>query len=190
MRDLNLHLLDLAQNSITAGASLVTIRITIDDQGWLNMVLKDDGKGMSPELLQRVTSPFATTRTTRKVGLGIPMMMENAEKAGGTLRLQSEEGKGTEMTVTMDRKNIDCLPLGDLSGTILSLILTNPMKPEFLFEGKTPKGECTFDTREVRAALGSDIPLNEPEVAAWLQEALKEEMDPIFGGVTENEIFG
>jgi len=94
------------------------------------------------------------------------------------------------MTVTMDRKNIDCLPLGDLSGTILSLILTNPMKPEFLFEGKTPKGECTFDTREVRAALGSDIPLNEPEVAAWLQEALKEEMDPIFGGVTENEIFG
>ena len=190
MRDLSLHLLDLAQNSITAGASLVTIRITIDDQGWLTMVLKDNGKGMSPELLQRVTSPFATTRTTRKVGLGIPMMMENAEKAGGTLRLQSEEGKGTEMTVTMDRKNIDCLPLGDLSGTILSLILTNPMKPEFLFEGKTPKGECTFDTREVRAALGSDIPLNEPEVAAWLQEALKEEMDPIFGGVTENEIFG
>ena len=184
MRDLSLHLLDLAQNSITAGASLVTIRISIGEDGWLTMVLKDNGKGMSPELLQRVTSPFATARTTRKVGLGIPMMMENAEKAGGTLKLESEVGKGTVMTVTMDTGNIDCLPLGDLSGTVLSLILTNPMYPDFLFEGKTPKGDCTFDTREVRAALGSDIPLNEPEVAAWLQSALKEEIDPIFGGVS------
>jgi len=183
MRDLSLHLLDLAQNSITAGASLVTIRISIDEKGWLTMVLADDGKGMSPELLARVTSPFATTRTTRKVGLGIPMMMENAEKAGGSLKLESEVGKGTTMTVTMDTGNIDCLPLGDLSGTLLSLMMTNPLKPDFLFEGKTPKGECTFDTREVRSALGSNIPLNEPEVAAWLQEALNEEINPILGGM-------
>ena len=183
MRDLSLHLLDLAHNSITAGASLVSIRITVDENGWLTLVLADDGKGMSPELLARVTSPFATTRTTRKVGLGIPMMMENAEKAGGSLRLKSEVGVGTEMTVTMDTRNIDCLPLGDLCGTVLSLIMTNPLSPDFLVEGKTVKGECRFDTREVRAALGHDIPLNEPEVAAWLQEALKEEMEPIFGGV-------
>ena len=183
MRDLSLHLLDLAQNSITAGASLVSIRITVDENGWLTLVLADDGKGMSPELLARVTSPFATTRTTRKVGLGIPMMMENAEKAGGSLRLKSEVGVGTEMTVTMDTRNIDCLPLGDLCGTVLSLIMTNPLSPDFLVEGKTVKGECRFDTREVRAALGHDIPLNEPEVAAWLQEALKEDMEPIFGGV-------
>ena len=183
MRDLSLHLLDLAQNSITAGASLVTIRISVDEQGMLTMVLKDDGRGMSPELLARVTSPFATTRTTRKVGLGIPMMMENAQKAGGSLSIQSEVGKGTEMTVTMDTRNIDCLPLGDLGGTLLSLMLTNPLSPDFLFEGKTPRGECSFDTREVRSALGSDIPLNEPEVAAWLQEALNEEINPIFGGV-------
>ena len=183
MRDLSLHLLDLAQNSITAGASLVSIRITLEENGWLEMVLKDDGRGMSPELLARVTSPFATTRTTRKVGLGIPMMMENAEKAGGTLRLESEVGKGTVMTVTMDTGNIDCLPLGDLEGTLLSLILTNPLHPDFLFEGRTPKGECSFDTREVRAALGGDIPLNEPEVAAWLRDAIHEEMSPIFGGV-------
>jgi len=183
VRDLSLHLLDLAQNSITAGASLVSVRITLEENGWLEMVLKDDGRGMSPELLARVTSPFATTRTTRKVGLGIPMMMENAEKAGGTLRLESEVGKGTVMTVTMDTGNIDCLPLGDLEGTLLSLILTNPLHPDFLFEGRTPKGECSFDTREVRAALGGDIPLNEPEVAAWLRDAIHEEMSPIFGGV-------
>ena len=183
MRDLSLHLLDLAQNSISAGAATVTIRIGIDDNGWLKMTLEDDGKGMSPELLRRVTSPFATTRTTRKVGLGIPMMMENAEKAGGTLHIESEVGRGTVLTVTMDTRNIDCLPLGDLTGTLLSLMLTNPLVPDFVFEGKTPKGECSFDTREVRKVLGSDIPLNEPSVASWLQDALKEEIDPIFGGV-------
>jgi anti-sigma regulatory factor (Ser/Thr protein kinase) len=183
MRDLSLHLLDLAQNSITAGAALVTIRISLDDSGMLTMELIDDGKGMSPELLERVTSPFATTRTTRKVGLGIPMMKENAEKAGGTFLLESEEGKGTRLKATMDTRNIDCLPLGDLGGTLLSLMLTNPLSPDFLFEGKTPKGECSFDTREVRAALGSEIPFNEPSVAAWLKEALEEEMNPIFGGV-------
>ena len=183
MRDLSLHLLDLAQNSITAGANLVTVRMTLEDSGMLTMELEDDGKGMSPELLARVTSPFATTRTTRKVGLGIPMMKENAEKAGGAFMLESEEGKGTKLTASLDTGNIDCLPMGDLSGTLLSLMLTNPLHPDFLFEGKSPKGEGTFDTREVRAALGSDIPFNEPSVAAWLKEALDEEINSIFGGV-------
>lgn len=184
MRDLSLHLLDLTENSISAGASLIEIRMTVSADGWLTMVLKDDGKGMSPELLSRVTSPFATTRTTRKVGLGIPMMQENAEKAEGTLTIRSEVGKGTELTVTMNTKNIDCLPLGDLSGTLLSLMLTNPLAPEFLFEGKTEKGECSFDTREVRNVIGSEIPFNEPSVAQWLKEALDEEINPIFGGVS------
>lgn len=184
MRDLSLHLLDLAQNSITAGATLVGIRITIDDNGWLTMMISDDGKGMAPDLLERVTSPFATTRTTRKVGLGIPLMQENAEKAEGTLTIRSEVGRGTELTVTMNTKNIDCLPLGDLSGTLLSLMLTNPLAPEFLFEGKTVRGECSFDTREVRNVIGSEIPFNEPSVAGWLKEALEEEINPIFGGVS------
>jgi hypothetical protein len=161
----------------------VTIRITVDGNGMLTMELIDNGKGMSPELLERVTSPFATTRTTRKVGLGIPMMKENAEKAGGTFTLESTEGKGTKLTASMDTGNIDCLPLGDISGTLLSLMLTNPLHPDFRFEGKSPKGEGTFDTREVRAVLGSDIPFNEPSVAAWLKEALDEEMNSIFGGV-------
>ena len=108
---------------------------------------------------------------------------ENAEKTGGSFSLESEEGKGTKLTASLDTNNIDCLPLGDLSGTLLSLMLTNPLSPDFLFEGTTPKGSCSFDTREVRAALGSDIPFNEPSVAQWLKEALEEEMNPIFGGV-------
>jgi len=182
VRDLSLHLLDLAQNSIKAGASLVTIRMEVDDNGWLTFELIDDGCGMSPELLSRVTSPFATTRTTRKVGLGIPMMMENAQRAGGDLTIQSEVGKGTTLTVTYDTRNIDSLPMGDLAGTILSLILVNPDRPDFLFEGKSPAGEGRFDTREVRAVLAG-VPLNEPAVTAWMKEALEETINPIFGGV-------
>ena len=181
MRDLSLHLLDLAQNSISAGASLVSVSITVDENGLLTFILKDDGRGMTPDLLASVTSPFATTRTTRKVGLGIPMMMDNAQRAGGDLTITSTVGVGTTLTVTMDTHNIDCLPLGDVAGTLLSLMLTNPLSPDFLFEGQTPKGQCTFDTREVRAVLG-EIPLNEPSVAAWLQDALKQEIEPIFGG--------
>lgn len=182
MRDLSLHLLDLAQNSIKAGASLVTIRLAVDERGLLTMTLTDDGCGMSPELLQRVTSPFATTRTTRKVGLGIPMMMENAQRAGGDLRIESQVGRGTTLTVTYDTHNIDSLPLGDLAGTILSLVLMNPDRPDILFEGRTEKGEGRFDTREIRAAL-SGVPLNEPEVVAWMKDALNETINPIFGGV-------
>lgn len=182
MRDLSLHLLDLAQNSIKAGASLVTIRMTVDENGWLTFELIDDGCGMTSELLSRVTSPFATTRTTRKVGLGIPMMMENAQRAGGDLTIESQVGKGTTLTVTYDTRNIDSLPMGDLAGTILSLILVNPDRPDFLFEGKSPTGEGSFDTREVRAVLAG-VPLNEPAVTAWMKEALEETINPIFGGV-------
>lgn len=182
MRDLSLHLLDLAQNSIKAGASLVSIRLKVDESGWLTLTLKDDGCGMSPELLSRVTSPFATTRTTRKVGLGIPMMMENAQRADGDLHIESEVGKGTTLTVNYDTRNIDSLPLGDLAGTILSLILANPDKPDFLFEGESPKGDGSFDTREIRAVLAG-VPLNEPEIVAWMKDALNETIDPIFGGV-------
>lgn len=181
MRDLSLHLLDLTQNSVTAGASLVEILLTLTEDGWLTLVIRDNGKGMSPELLARVTSPFATTRTTRKVGLGIPMMQENAEKTGGRLCIRSAEGKGTELTVTLDTKNIDCLPLGDLPGTLLSLILMHPDRPDFHFHGRSTQGECDVDTREIRQAAG-ELPLNEPAIAAWLKEAIHEEINPIFGG--------
>ena len=182
MRDLSLHLLDLAQNSITAGASLVTIRITIDDQGWLTMVLKDDGKGMSPELLKSVTSPFATTRTTRKVGLGIPMIMENARLTGGDVRLESTVGVGTTLTATFNTRSIDCLPLGDIPGTMVALILANPEKPEFSLLCKAPEGEMHFSTAQVREIL-QGVGLNEPEVVQWMDESLREEIEPIFGGV-------
>ena len=182
MRDLSLHILDLMQNSIRAQATLVTLRVTLDEKGILTIVIEDDGTGMSEELLSRVLSPFATTRTTRKVGLGIPMMAENCRLTGGDVKIESELGKGTTLTATLDTASIDCLPLGDLPGTMTTLVTTNPDSPEFLLVCRSPMGEMQFDTREIRAAL-QGVPLNEPEIAAWMQESLREEIEPIFGGV-------
>ncbi|MBE5787782.1 MAG: sensor histidine kinase [Clostridiales bacterium] len=182
MRDLSLHLLDLAQNSVRAQAALVSLSVLLSDEGILSLIIEDDGCGMSEELLARVQSPFATTRTTRKVGLGIPMMAENCRLAGGNLSLQSQVGKGTRLTATLNTASIDCLPLGDLAGTVTALVSANPDKPDFTLCCRSTKGEMQFDTREIRQAL-QGVPLNEPEIIAWMMESLQEEIQPIFGGV-------
>lgn len=182
MRDLSLHILDLMQNSIRAQAKVVSLSVLLKDDGMLSVIIEDDGCGMSEDLLARVLSPFATTRTTRKVGLGIPMMAENCRLTGGGLSIESTLGAGTKLTATLDTSSIDCLPLGDLPGTVTTLVTMNPDKPEFTLHCLSPKGEMRFDTREVREALAG-VPLNEPEVAAWMQESLREEIEPIFGGV-------
>ena len=182
MRDLSLHILDLMQNSIRAQAKVVSLSVLLGKDGILSIIIEDDGTGMSEELLSRVTSPFATTRTTRKVGLGIPMMAENCRLAGGDLTIESTVGVGTKLIATLDTASIDCLPLGDLPGTLTTLVTMNPEKPEFTLHCASPKGEMQFDTREIREAL-QGVPLNEPEIAAWMQESLREEIEPIFGGV-------
>ncbi len=182
MRDLSLHVLDLAQNSVTANASVVEIHVSLSDDGWLRIVIKDDGKGMSKDLLERVISPFATTRTTRKVGLGIPLMMQNARLAGGDVVLESELGVGTTLTATLNTQSIDCLPLGDMAETMVTLVSANPEGPDFVLTCTSRNGEMAFDTREVRQAL-EGVPLNEPEIVAWMLESLHEEIQPIFGGI-------
>jgi len=181
MRDISLHMLDLVQNSISAGASLVAIRFNLDHEGWLTFMLEDDGCGMEPEFVEAVSSPFTTTRTTRKVGLGIPMLAANCRLTGGDVKITSKLGEGTTLIGTFNTQSIDCLPVGDLAGTMLSLVITNPEKPDFCLEAITPKGEASFDTRAIRTALGG-LPLNEPEIVAWMKESLEEEIQPIFGG--------
>ena len=182
MRDLSLHILDLAENSVRAKAKLVTIGVGVDEKKKITLTIEDDGCGMDAELLQRVMSPFGTTRTTRKVGLGIPLMAQNARLTGGDIDVKSQVGVGTVFTATLYGDRIDCLPLGDLPGTVVALVTANPEGPDFLLKCSSPKGEMSFDTREVRQALG-DVPLNEPEIAAWMLEAIREELEPIFGGV-------
>ena len=147
MRDLSLHILDLAQNSVRANAALVEIMVSVDESRLITITIRDDGSGMSDELKERVTSPFATTRTTRKVGLGIPLMMQNARLAGGDVRIDSTLGQGTTLTATLHGDSIDCLPLGDLAGTVVSLVSANPERPDFRLSCSSPKGSMDFDTR-------------------------------------------
>lgn len=178
MRDLSLHVLDIVQNSIKAKANTVEVDFALESSGWLTLTVKDDGVGMDPEFLSRVQDPFTTTRTTRKVGLGIPMLKANAERAGGTLSIQSEVGVGTTLTATFDLGNIDCIPMGNMCETLLTLVMMNPDKPDFVFRAFSSQAEASFDTREVRQALGG-LPLNSPEIVQWMKESLEEELKPI-----------
>ena len=173
-----MHVLDIAQNSIKAGATLVTVAFDKDEKGLLTFSVRDDGCGMSPDFLARVTDPFTTTRTTRKVGLGIPMLKQSAEMGGGSFGIESEVGAGTYIHASFDTHNIDCIPLGDICDSLLTLVVLNPEKPEFLFQASS--GECSacFDTRQIREVLGG-LPLNEPDIIAWMKESIEEEFKPI-----------
>ena len=184
MRELSLHLLDLVQNSVSAGASLVTVRIHESQKDdLLTISIIDDGCGMTSEFVEQVKSPFATTRKTRKVGLGIPMFMEHARLSGGDLQITSQVGKGTTLTATFVISSIDRPPLGDLPGTMITLILGTPEKPDYVLEYVTDEGEYVFDTREIRAVMDG-IPLDSPEVIAWMREAIIEGLESCHGGVT------
>ncbi len=183
MREIALHLLDIVQNSVTAGASHVDIRFDLDGNGMLSMSVKDDGKGMSPELLERVRSPFVTTRTTRKVGLGIPLLQQNAMLSGGDVRLESQVGAGTTITARFNTASIDCLPVGDLAQTMATLIMGSPDRPDFTLTCASPAGEMDFSTAQVRAVLGPEVSLAEPDVVRWMQQSLTEEIEPILGGI-------
>ncbi|MEG0268925.1 MAG: ATP-binding protein [Clostridia bacterium] len=173
-----MHVLDIAQNSIKAGATLVTVTFTVDEKQLLSFAVSDDGCGMNADFLSRVTDPFTTTRTTRKVGLGIPMLKQSAEMCGGEFGIESEVGVGTTIHATLDRKHIDCIPMGDICDSLFTLVVLNPEKPEFLFKASSPKASALFDTREVRAVL-TGVALNEPEVSSWIKESIDEEFKPI-----------
>lgn len=178
MRDLSMHVLDIVQNSIKANAKLVTVSFVMDENGRLTFSVADDGCGMAPDFLARVTDPFTTSRTTRRVGLGIPMLKQSAEMCGGAFGIESEVGVGTTIHAAFDTRNIDCIPMGDICDSLLTLVMLNPDQPEFLFQATTPTAQACFDTRQLRQVLGG-VALNEPDVVAWMKESIEEEFKPI-----------
>lgn len=174
MKEISLHLLDVAKNSVTAGAEHIDLVLEEDGDYLCNLSILDDGCGMSAEFLAQVTDPFTTTRTTRKVGMGLPLLRMMAEQTGGTLEIESEVGVGTVVTVRFHADHIDCPPLGDMPSTVALLIQGAP-EVEWTYRHTTPKGSFTLDTRELRAVLGPDVPLSEPDVTLWIQEYLQEQ---------------
>lgn len=173
MKELSLHLLDIVQNSITAGATRIEINITNSVQKDLVVIyVKDNGCGMSEEFVRRVTDPFTTTRTTRKVGLGIPLFKLAAETAGGEFKITSEVGKGTVVYASFQLSNIDRPPLGDLKGTLITLIQGSP-QINIIYTYATDQGEFVLDTDEIRNIM-EGVPINEPEVLSWIGEFISE----------------
>ena len=179
MTDLSLNILDIAENSVRAKATLTEIGIT-EEGALLTLKIKDDGCGMTEETLKTVTDPFYTTRTTRKVGMGIPLLKLEAELTGGGLEITSKhiseypEEHGTVVTATFYKNHIDCTPLGDVVASITTLIQGHP-DTDFLFTHKTEKREVALDTRELREVLGEDVPLNTYDVIKWIEDYLKEQ---------------
>ena len=177
MKELSLNILDVAKNSVSAGASLIQISLVTDTSGWLTLTIADNGCGMSKETLQNVTDPFYTTRTTRKVGLGLPLLKLATEQAGGSLHIESSQEKGssgTTLIARFDTKSIDCMPVGDIISTICILIAGSP-EIDFEFTDITPAREVSLKTCELRAVLGEEISLAEPEIQGWMREYLQEQ---------------
>ena len=173
MQELSMNLLDIAQNSVAAGSKLTEITVLIDTaRRSLVLRIADCGKGMSEETLRRVTDPFYTTRTTRKVGLGLPLFREAAETAGGKMTIRSKEGVGTTVEASFELGNIDLPPLGDVPGSIVNLVQCNP-ELDFVFRVESDGETFCMDTREIREIL-QGVPLSSPEVALFLREYLEE----------------
>lgn len=180
MRDISLHVLDIAENSIRAGASLITIDMKIRDaKDELTVSIEDNGCGMSEEMLANVKSPFVTSRTTRKVGLGIPLFTASCENTGGSLEITSFPGLGTKLTATYKYSHIDRPPMGDIAETIYTLTLLNP-QIDFVFSAKKDEA-FLYDTREIKATLDG-VPVTEPSVSMFIREFLQEGIAQVFGG--------
>lgn len=173
MKELSLHILDILQNSIVAGAKLVRLDLVEDTaEDILKFTITDNGKGMSPEMVKSVIDPFTTSRTTRKVGMGIPLLKFAAEATGGKMELSSEEGVGTVISATFGYSHIDRQPLGNMAETMLGII-TSHDKMDFIYTHRLDDREYTLDTGELRAALGN-IPFTMPEVVLWIKDFLEE----------------
>ncbi|MCI9195441.1 MAG: ATP-binding protein [Angelakisella sp.] len=173
MQELSLNVLDVAENSVRADASLVEITVEEDTAaGWLTIVIRDNGRGMTPEQVQTVIDPFYTTRTTRKVGLGVPFFRMAAQLSGGDLTIQSRVGEGTAVTATFGLTSIDRMPLGDINGTIATLVQCNP-GIDWLYTRRKDGREMVMDTRQFREIL-EDTPLDSPEVLGFLRDYLAE----------------
>ena len=179
MKEISLNILDITENSVKAGATLT--EIYIDEVGnKLTLSIKDDGSGMDEATVRSVIDPFYTTRKTRKVGLGIPLLKLACEQTGGHLSITSstdEKDHGTTVSAVFFKDHIDFTPLGDVTSSIVTLIQGHP-NTDFLFRHTTEDGTVELDTRELRTVL-EDVPLDTYEVIVWIRDNLKEQYDEI-----------
>ena len=179
MKEISLNILDIAENSVKAKASLTEILIS-EEGDKITLTIKDDGCGMDEQTVRSVIDPFYTTRKTRSVGLGIPLLKLACEQTGGSLSIESsvnESDHGTTVRAIFFKNHIDFIPLGDVTSSIVTLIQGHP-DTDFLFRHTTEGGEVSLDTREIRAVL-EDVPLDTYEVICWIRSSIEEQYDEI-----------
>lgn len=174
MRELSLHILDIAQNSISAEATVIELEVNENIKNdLLTIRISDNGRGMDEETAKRVVDPFYTSRTTRKVGLGIPMFKNNAEMCDGTFELNSTLGVGTEVFATFKYSHIDRVPLGNMPETIMALVMSD-LKTDIYYKHIYQNKDFVFSTIEIKKVLGHDVPLSEVEVLLWIKDYVAE----------------
>lgn len=167
LKDLSLYLLDLAQNSLQAGASLIIFSLDERiEENRLVVEIEDNGKGMTAEEVAQVTDPFFTTRSTRRVGLGVPLFAAAAERCGGKLKIQSAPQQGTKLTASFLLNHWDKPPLGDMAATLITLIAGHP-GADFIYQHRRGKARYHLDTRAIKEQL-IDVPIGNPKVLAYL----------------------
>ena len=168
MRELALNVLDITENSLSAGAKLIEIVLDVKfEEDVFSITIRDDGCGMDEQMLEKVTDPFTTTRTTRSVGMGIPLFKYSAESSGGDFSIVSKKGKGTTVTAKYRIGHIDRMPLGDFGGVVLQLVTMNK-DTDFRIIVKSGAEEGVSDTRQIREILGEEISFLQPEIRAPL----------------------
>ena len=172
MEDISLHILDIVENSIAAGANRVEIRVIEDTRkDILSVEIRDNGKGMSEEVLENAVDPFYTTRTTRRVGLGLSLLSQSAKEAEGDMTIKSKEDDGTIIYAYFKHSHIDRKPLGNMAETLIVLIAGNPAV-DFLYEHKFNNRIYSIDISEIREELG-DIPLSSPDVIEAIRKDIQ-----------------
>ncbi|MFO7152824.1 MAG: ATP-binding protein [Bacillota bacterium] len=181
MKELSLHVLDIVENSLRAGATEVEIKIVEDsEEDLLSIEVKDNGSGMDEETVKKVIDPFFTTRTERKVGLGIPLLSQAAKAAGGGLTIESIPGHGTTVRAWFQKSHIDLQPLGDMAKTMSALVALHP-EVDFVYTHVKDDREFSLNTKDMKARL-QEIPVNHPLVIDWISKFIKENLDNLNGG--------
>ena len=173
MREIALHIMDIIENGLDAEASLITLSITEDmKEKVLRISIKDNGRGIPDNMLERITDPFVTTRTTRRVGLGLSLFKESVKRCDGEFDIHSKQGEGTVVRASYRTDHIDTPPFGDVAGSLTSLIMTHP-EVDFVYTHETDGVTFEMDTRQIKKELG-DVPISHPEVMTHIAHTIRE----------------
>lgn len=181
MKELSLNILDITNNSVKASADTIEIAVTESEKDdKVSILIADNGCGMSAEFVEKVTDPFVTTRTTRKIGLGLPLLKQSAIDTDGHFEITSKPGIGTKVYADFRLTHLDRAPLGDMASTVTTLISAAP-DIRYVYTHTTDTGTFIFDTDEIKKELDG-IPLTEPDILMWISGYIKDNLQNINGG--------